>query len=236
MQPVIIVRDLKQGFRQEKVLEGITFEVQPGESFGIFGMRGTGKSTLLHILAGIDRFKYGQVEIMGCDIRKSDKFKQELGIVTQKSSLFQDLTVGENLDFIGVLKKASPQSVSEVIESLQLSEYLNKPITGLDSGGVFQRLSLACALLNKPKLLILDELIKDIDLYSRNLILRELFRFQSGGGTSIFGFSDIEFCKYLHQVGWLDNGQMTIYSPTAAQDEWERQSEFYLKQSDNHAK
>ena len=234
MEPVIKVENLVQKMGRKILLKGISFEVFPGECLGIFGTRGTGKTSLLHILAGVERFTSGQVEVLGSNVRKSEKFKRDVGLVTQQKSLFLDMTVGENLDFIAALKKASRADVLEMIERYELNSFLSEPITSLDPIGVFQRLSLACAMLNRPKVLIADELIKDIDLYSRNLILRELERFQAEGGTCICAFSNMTFCHYMSRVGWLESGEMTLYEAKGAQAEWNRQEKFYTEQSERH--
>lgn len=233
MEPVVRVNNLVQKIGRKTLLKDVSFEVMTGEWFGVFGTRGTGKTSLLHILAGVDRFASGQVEVLGSNVRKSEKFKHDLGLVTQERSLFLDLSVGENLDFIAALKKASREDVREMIERFELSEFLAEPVMVLDMGA-FQRLSLACALLNRPKVLIADEIIKDIDLYSRNLILRELNHFQAEGGTCVCAFCDIAFCEEMSRVGWLEGGEMTIYTPKAAQAEWNRQERFYTEQSGCH--
>lgn len=230
MEPVIKVTNLAQKIGRKLIFQGISFEVQPGECLGIFGTRGAGKTSLLHILAGVDRFNSGQVEILGFNINKTEKFKRSLGLVTQESSLFRDMTVVENLDFIASLKKASRAVVREVIERFQLQEFLTKPVTSLDIG-VLQRVSLACALLNRPKLLILDEIIKDIDLFSRCLILKELERFLAEDGTCVSTFSNFAFSQLFSKVAWLEGGEMTIYDPEAAQAEWNRQEKYYAEQS-----
>jgi len=228
LEPVIRVRQLVQKYGRQTLFNGLSFDVLPGESFGVFGFCGAGKTTLLHILAGVDRFKSGQVEVLGLNITKSEKFKRDLGIVTQEKSLFRDMTTGENLDFIAALKKASQANVDQVIERYELKDFLAEPITVLPMGA-YQRLSLACAMLNRPKLLIADEIIKNFDLYSRNLILRELRQFQAGGGTCVYGFSSIEFCEQMSQVGWLESGQMHIYKPKDARAEWDRQVKILLR-------
>ncbi|ODA40589.1 ABC transporter ATP-binding protein [Desulfosporosinus sp. BG] len=230
MEPVIRVTNLVQKIGRKLLFQGISFEVQSGECFGIFGTRGAGKTSLVHILAGVDRFKSGQVEILGFNINKTEKFKRSLGLVTQESSLFRDMTVVENLDFIAALKKASRAAVREMNERLQLQEFLTKPVTLLDIG-VLQRVSLACALLNQPKLLILDEIIKDIDLFSRNLILKELEQFLAEGGTCVSTFSNFAFSQSFSKVAWLEGGEMAIYDPEAAQEEWKRQEKYYAEQS-----
>lgn len=234
MEPVIRVNNLVQKMGRKTVLKGISFEVLPGECLGVFGTRGTGKTSLLHILAGIDRFTSGQVEIVGLNIRKTDKFKRDLGLVTQERSLFLDMTVGENLDFIAALKKASRADVREMIQRYELNEILSESVTVLDTMGVFQRLSLACAMLNHPKVLIVDEIIKDIDIYSRHLILRQLQQYQAEGGACVCGFSNITSCDYMSRVAWLESGEMTLYEPKGAQAEWNRQEQLDTEQSGHH--
>ena len=233
MEPVIRVNNLAQKIGRKILLKGISFEVLPREWLGIFGTRGAGKTSLVHILAGVDRFKSGQVEILGWNIRKTEKFKRRLGLVTQESSMFRDMTVVENLDFIAALKKASRADVLEMIERFELNDSLSKPVTVLDIG-VLQRLSLACAMLNRPELLIVDEIIKDIDLFSRNLILKELQQFQADGGTCVSTFSNFPVCEYINKVAWLEDGDLTLYEPEAAQAEWNRQEKFFAEQSGCH--
>ncbi|AFM42477.1 ABC-type multidrug transport system, ATPase component [Desulfosporosinus acidiphilus SJ4] len=230
MGPVIKVDNLVQKIGRKPLLQGITFEVMAGECLGIFGTRGAGKTSLIHSLAGVDRFSSGRIEIHGHNIKKTEKFKRETGLVTQKNSLFQDMTVVENLDFIAALKKASKANVLEMIERFNLKEFLSKPVAVLDIG-VLQRLSLACALLNRPKLLLVDELIKDIDLYSRNLILKEMEQFLATGGTCVSAISTLTNCDYINKVAWLEGGTITLYDLPEAQAEWERQEEYYAEQS-----
>ncbi|WP_407306916.1 ATP-binding cassette domain-containing protein [Desulfosporosinus sp. SB140] len=230
MEPVIRVNNLVQKIGRKILFKGISFEVLPGECLGIFGTRGAGKTSLAHILAGVDRFTSGQVELLGWNIRKTEKFKRELGLVTQECSMFRDMTVIENLDFIAALKKAPRANVREMIERYQLQEYLSKPVAVLEIG-VLQRLSLACALLNRPKVLIVDEIVNDIDLYSRSLILKELKQFLAEGGTCVSTFSNFEICDYVNKVAWLEGGEMSLYELEAALAEWERQKKFYTEQS-----
>jgi len=232
MEPVIKVSNLTQKLGRRIFFQNISFQVLPGECFGIFGTRGSGKSSLLHILAGIDRFTSGQVEVLGSDISRSESYKEKLGLVTQVNSLFQDLTVGENLDFIASLKKAPQDAIREMTERFELGDFLAEPVTSLAKRGVLQRLALACAMLNNPQLLVADEMMADIDLYSRSLMLKELRRFLTEGGCCVWAFSHIEFCSYVNRVGWLEDGKLTFYEPQAARGEWMRQEKFYLEPGD----
>lgn len=230
MAPLVKVNGLKQTIGKKNILAGLSFELSAGECFGLFGARGAGKSTLLHILAGVDRFKSGSVEIFGHDIRKSEAFKKQLGLVTQERSLFRDLKAYENLEFIAALKNTGTGNIPGLIKRFELNAVLGEPSGTLDAG-VYQRLSMACALLNEPRLLIADDLINDIDPYSRRIISKELKCFISGGGTCIWGFSRIESCSLTDRVGWLENGLITLYSPQEAQELWDSQMRLIERQS-----
>ncbi|PKM78288.1 MAG: ABC transporter ATP-binding protein [Firmicutes bacterium HGW-Firmicutes-15] len=230
-QSVVEVRDLVQKFFLKPVLNGVSLRLSPGECMGIFGLRGSGKTSLLHILAGVDRFTSGTVEVLGCNISKSQRFKQAIGLVTQEPSLFQDLSVLENLDFIAALKNVRQDGIERVTAQLELKDYLRHQVTALDFG-LYQRLSLACALLNSPRLLIIDELIKDIDLYSRHLIIKQLKPFLQSGGACICGFSNMEMADIFDQVGWLENGQLEILAPLQAHEKWNNLVNSYKKPGD----
>lgn len=230
MTPLIRVNGLTQKIGSKNVLDGLSFELFSGECLGLFGGRGAGKTTLLHILAGIDRFRSGSVEVLGCDIRKSEVFKKQLGLVTQERSLFRDLKVYENLEFISVLKNTRRENIPGLVKRFELQDCLREPVGTLDAG-IYQRLSLACAFINTPRLLIADDLINDIDPYSRHLILKELTRFINSGGACIWGFSRVEFCPATSRVGWLENGLLTLYSPQEAQELWDNRLRLIEQQS-----
>ena len=222
MQPVIVAKDVVQVVNKKTVLEGINLQVGQGEALGIFGTRGTGKTTLLHLLAGLDRFKSGTVEILGFDVRKSDRYKGQLGLVTQEKSLFQELTVVENLDFIATLRQGERAALERLVAQLELQAILSQPVSTL-ADGLYQRVALACALLHRPAVLIADELIKDIDLASRRLILHTVRQFLQTGGTLVCGFSNLDYACQLDRVAWLMGGKLNFYSPAEAKAEWQRQ-------------
>ncbi|SHK76673.1 ATP-binding cassette domain-containing protein [Desulforamulus aeronauticus] len=226
MQPVIVANDVVQVVTKKTVLNGISLQVNRGETLGIFGTKGTGKTTLLHILAGLDRFKSGTVEILGYDVRKSDKYKGQLGLVTQEKSLFQELKVAENLDFIATLRGGNRTVLERLVTQLKLQELLAEPVSTLDNG-LYQRVALACALLHQPTVLIADELIKDIDLASRHLILLTIRQFLQEGGTLVCGFSNLDYAHQLNRVAWLADGTLNFYSPAELEAEWQRQIREY---------
>ncbi|MEN6460363.1 MAG: ABC transporter ATP-binding protein [Syntrophomonas sp.] len=219
-QSIIEVKDLVQKAGRQVVLNGISFTAAKGECLGVFGLSGTGKTSLLHILAGVDRFTSGTVEVLGCNVRKQQDFKKHMGLVTQERSLFQDLNAGENLDFMASIKGVDPRDIDRVVTQVELKEYLHQPVSKMDLG-VYQRLALACALLGKPQLLIADELISNFDIYSSHIIVREIRQFMADGGTVILGFSIIELCDLMTRVAWLDKEQINIFTPPAARQHWD---------------
>jgi ABC-2 type transport system ATP-binding protein len=220
-KPIVTVEKLVQKMGKELVLDEISFSVLPGECFGIFGPRGSGKTSLLHILAGIDRFVSGDVRIFNYNIRRSERFKLQLGLLTEERSLFQDLSTGENLDFLASLKNATKEDIQRVGTAFELEDYLKTPVTLLDHG-VYQRLALACALLNRPQLLLLDEPVQDFDLYSRQVILREIKKFLAAGNTCIWASSNPAFLEKMDRVGWLEDGKITVLQAEEAQEKWDQ--------------
>lgn len=218
---IITVTDLIQNYGNKRILNEVSFQLYEGEILGIFGLRGTGKTSLLHVVAGVERFVSGSVEVLGHKVGKSQGYKDRLGLVTQKRSLFQDLNVYENLDFISAIKGQGKKAIPDLIERLELEAYLKEPVKRIDIG-IYQRVALACALLNDPDILILDEIIRDIDLESRTIILREVTRFLDAGHSCICAFGSIEYVPYMNRVLWLDQGVVTEYTPKEAVQAWKR--------------
>lgn len=234
MEPVVKVKDLVQKSRKKVLFDGINLEIYRGELFGLFGPRGAGKTALLHILAGVDRFSSGSVEILGQDIRRGEHFKKALGLVTQQPSLFADLNPAENLDFIATLKGCRHESILDLTRRLELEDFLNEPLHKLKPGP-YQRLALACALINQPSLLIADELSNCLDPFSNAVITNELANFLDGGGTCIWAFSSISLCTSMSRIGWLEDGKLSFYQPEDAVRVWEQQLDSYQKPGESHA-
>lgn len=224
--PVLEAVDLHKVYGKKKVLGGVSLRVYAGECLGIFGLRAAGKTTLLHILAGLEKTSTGSVLFLGSDINKSRGYKAALGLMTQSRSLFQDLSAAENLDFIASLKGTDPRHIAPLVDKFRLQDYLPEPVKSLDEG-VYQRLALACGLLNVPQVLIMDEPIKDIDLESRQIIIGAMQDFAAQGGACVQGFSNMEFAPYMSRVGWLDQGRIKFYEPLDAQQAWENLIQSY---------
>lgn len=224
MEEIIKVENLVQKVKGKILLNDVTFSVIQGQSLGLVGSRGSGKTSLLHILAGIDKFVSGTVEVFGHDVTKTEKFKKEVGIVTQIPSLFKDFSARENLDFIAALKGASKESIQERISHLELEGSLKDRAEKL-LPGIYGRLSLACALLGSPKLLLLDNFAENLDVKSLKLIAAEVSRFQEEGGTVVFAADRPEFLCTVHDIGIMEEGSLEILAPDAAVSLWHSQRE-----------
>jgi ABC-2 type transport system ATP-binding protein len=232
---VIVIKDLVQKIGPRIMLDAINLELYRGECLGVFGYRGCGKTTLLHIAAGVDRFNAGTVEVLGQQVGKSQAYKGRVGLVTQQASLFSDLNVVENLDFFCTLKRVPQERMRESIHRLELEDYLKEPLPHLDVG-VYQRVALGCALLNHPEILIVDEIIRDIDLPSRIIILNVLEEYLAEGNSCLAAFSNIEYVNYTDRVAWLEDGKVSVYSPAEAQKVWrEQQVMIPKKRGEKHA-
>lgn len=220
MELVVKVKDLVQKSKRKALLTGLNLEIHKGELFGLFGPRGAGKTALMHILAGVDRFSAGYVEILGQDIRRGEHFKKKMGLVTQQPSLFRDMNAAENLDFIAALKNCGHADVLDLTRRFELPDILNEPVQHLKPGP-YQRLAMACALLNHPSLLIADELINCLDPFSTGVITRELAGFMADGGTCVWAFNNIGLCARMSRIGWLEDGQLSIRQPEETRRVWE---------------
>lgn len=230
---VISIQGLVQKIGHNTVLNGVDLELYRGECLGIFGLRGAGKTTLLHAAAGVDRIKSGTIEVLGQRVGKSQAYKAKMGLVTQAPSLFSDLDVAENLDLFSVIKRVAPERIQEAVIRMELEKYLKNNLSSLKIG-VYQRLALGCALLNHPEILIVDELIRDIDMESHRIILRVLEDYLQQGNSCLWSFSNIEYVHYMDRVAWLDEGQVRLYTPDEAKKIWQEMYSVIPKKRGEH--
>lgn len=183
----IIVKNLSKSFGSFKAVDDISFEVPKGKIFGFLGPNGSGKSTTIRMLCGVLTPSEGSAEVMGFDIRKeAEKIKQNIGYMSQRFSLYEDLTVSENLDFYaGVygLSKKEKEERKKAIISMAGLKGRERNLTKNLSGGWKQRLALGCALIHKPKLLILDEPTAGVDPVSRRLFWEMIYALAKEGIT-----------------------------------------------------
>ncbi|MEK5264880.1 ABC transporter ATP-binding protein [Bacillus altitudinis] len=205
------VQNIIKNYEGKQVLKGISFHLKQGESFGLLGPNGAGKSTLIGIMTGLIHATSGTVKIGGIDLHKETKHAQQLiGIVPQEIALYLDMSAKENLTFWGKmygLKGEELKSrVQEILELIGLGNRANDKVK-VFSGGMKRRVNIGCAILHRPKLLIMDEPTVGIDPQSRNHILETVKTLNGEGMTIIYTSHYMEEVEYLcEKIAIMDQG------------------------------
>lgn len=211
-QPSIEVGELTRRFGPVLAVDRVSFRVDRGEIFGFLGPNGSGKSTVIRMLCGIIRPTSGSGRVAGYDVdREAKKIRRHIGYMSQRFSLYEELTVEENLAFFAGVYGLTPQNrrarQGEVMEILQLSPWGQQAARELP-GGVRQRLALGCALLHRPEILFLDEPTAGVDPLARRgfwQLIRELAR----EGTAIFVTTHyMDEAEYCHRLAIIQEGRL----------------------------
>ena len=203
-EKAIVVRNLTKVFGAFKAVDAISFEVNKGEIFGFLGPNGAGKSTTIRMLNGLLLPTSGEGSVAGYDIiREQEQIRQHLGYMSQRFSLYGDLTAEENLTFFGGVYGLAPAKVKERSqEVLSLVGLLDrqKELTGLLPLGLKQRLALASAILHEPPILFLDEATSGVDPISRRTFWDMIYHMAEQGVTILVTthyMDEAEFCDRL---------------------------------------
>lgn len=169
MESIIKLNNLKKSFGNIEAVRGVSFEVQKGEMFGLVGPDGAGKTTTIRILCGLLGMDSGSAFIFSKDIKKDRKeIQNQIGYLSQKFSLYGDLTVDENIEFFADIHgvKNFERRRDELLEFTRLTPFRKRLAENL-SGGMKQKLALACSLIHRPKIIYLDEPTTGVDPVSR---------------------------------------------------------------------
>lgn len=190
MSQLISVKNLEKSYKGNKVIKGISFEVDKGEILCFLGPNGAGKSTTINILIGALGYEAGEITYQNRKIKKGErKFKQQLGIVPQDISLYEDISAEQNLRFFaslyGLKGRELDKRTAEVLEFAGLTERAKDKVNTF-SGGMKRRLNIACAIAHNPEVLIMDEPTVGIDPQSRNHILSSVKKMKDIGMTIIY--------------------------------------------------
>jgi ABC-2 type transport system ATP-binding protein len=218
MDYAICARNLTKKFGNFTAVDNINFSIPQGTIFGFLGPNGSGKSTTIRMLCGVLHPTYGDAFIMDKDVvKETEAVRQSLGYMSQRFSLYEDLTVEENLNFYagiyGLSKKVTEERKKELIAMANLIGK-EKSLAGTLSGGWKQRLALGCALIHKPKLLILDEPTAGVDPVSRRIFWNIIHALAKQGITVLVTTHYMDEASSCDTVGFIMNGKIiNIASP-----------------------
>ena len=208
---VIRARGLTKQFGSVTAVDHLDLDVPQSIIYGFLGPNGSGKTTAIRMLCGLLTPTDGNATVLGLDVPKdAQALKPQIGYMTQKFSLYGDLTVHENLGFIADIY-AYPRAnrtarIEELIEHYDLVRQRSQ-FAGTMSGGEKQRLALACAVLNKPKLLLLDEPTSAVDPKSRRDFWAKLFALAGAGTTILVSTHYMDEAERCHRLAILDHGR-----------------------------
>jgi ABC-2 type transport system ATP-binding protein len=187
VEDAVIIENVRKIYGKTEALKGVTLNVQQGEIFGLLGANGAGKSTLIKILVGSSRLNGGKVEVLGLDpVKQAQKLRRQIGYMPQAPALYEDLSPRDNLRFFGSAHRLDNLDgrITEILDFTGLRDREKDPIYGF-SGGMKQRISLACALVHKPAALFLDEPTAGVDPKLREAFWKH-FRELAASGVTIF--------------------------------------------------
>lgn len=210
--PVIRARGLSKRFGELTAVDGLDLTVNKAEVFGFLGPNGCGKSTTIRMLCGLLLPSSGEIEVLGYQIpRDAEELKRRIGYMTQKFSLYEDLTVAENLEFLAAIQglrgKPARTRINELLERYWLGDR-RQQMAGTLSGGQRQRLALAGAVLHKPDLLLLDEPTSAVDPQSRREFWESLFELADAGTTLLVSTHYMDEAERCTRLGILDAGRL----------------------------
>ncbi len=210
MESVIKIENLKKSYEDIEAVKGISFEIFKGEMFGLVGPDGAGKTTTIRILCGLVNQDSGSASVLDKDVIKNrKKIQNEIGYLSQKFSLYGDLTVDENIEFFAEIHGVDnyEERRNELLEFTRLTPFRDRLADNL-SGGMKQKLALACSLIHKPKIIFLDEPTTGVDPVSR----RDFWKILSGllkEEITIFMTTPyLDEAERCNRVALMNNGEI----------------------------
>jgi ABC-2 type transport system ATP-binding protein len=205
---VVRTRDLRKNYGPIEAVRGIDVEVREGEIFGLIGPDGAGKTTTFQILAGIMEATSGVVEVFGKPARET---RSAVGYLTQTFSLYPDLSVNENIRYVGDLRHVPPKEIAargdRYLRLFDMDRFKDR-LAGRLSGGMKQKLSLACALVAQPRVLLLDEPTTGVDPVSRREFWDTLAHLSADGLTIVVATPYLDEAERCHKVALMHLGQI----------------------------
>lgn len=206
------IDNLCKRFGATTAVDNLTLSVAQGELFGLVGSDGAGKTTTMRMLVGIMDPSEGSASVMGRDtVRESEKLKDDIGYMSQRFGLYQDLTVLENIhfyaDIFGITKQGRDERIERLLAFSNLTPFRRR-LAGNLSGGMKQKLGLACALVHTPKVLFLDEPTNGVDPVSRRDFWRILYQLLKEGVTIFVTTAYLDEADRCNRVGLIHKGRL----------------------------
>src|SRR3954447_6783104 len=211
--PVIAARDLVKKYKDFPAVDGISFEVEPGESFGLLGPNGAGKSTTMRMIGAVSTRTGGDLSILGLDPdRYGPEIRSQLGVVPQADNLDTELRVRDNLivygRYFGLPSARVRARADELLAFAQLEDKAKAKVEDL-SGGMKRRLTIARALINDPRVLLLDEPTTGLDPQARHILWDRLFRLKEQGTTLVLTTHYMDEAEQLcERIVVVDKGRI----------------------------
>jgi len=211
-EAAIHAQGLTKRFGTLVAVDNVDLTVRKREVYGFLGPNGSGKSTTIRMLCGLMRPSAGEIDVLGYKIpRDAEALKRRIGYMTQRFTLYEDLTVGENLDFLAAVhelsRAAARTRIGELLERFWLADRRNQ-LAGTLSGGQKQRLALAGTVLHKPDLLFLDEPTSAVDPQSRREFWESLFELADMGTTLLVSSHYMDEAERCTRLAILDHGRV----------------------------
>ncbi len=226
---VISVKNLVKKFGHFVANDNLNFDVYEGEIFGFLGANGAGKTTAIRILSGLLQPTSGEVTVAGFDAKKyPEKIKKSIGYMCQKFSLYQDLTVSENImlygGIYGIRKKVIKERTNDLLKRLHFEEYGNRLISTLPLG-LKQKLAFSVAILHEPKIVFLDEPTGGVDPIARRQFWELIYEAASEGITVFVTTHYMDEAEYCDRVSIMNDGKIVaLDTPTELKNQYSASS------------
>jgi ABC-2 type transport system ATP-binding protein len=237
VRPAVEVTDLVKTFGAFVAVDRVSLTVNRGEIFGFLGPNGAGKSTTIRVLCGLLAPTAGRARVGGFDVAEQpEAVRQNIGYMSQKFSLYDDLTVEENIDFFsgiyGVPENLRPERKQYVLRMARLEEK-RRTMTRLLAGGWKQRLALGCAILHEPPILFLDEPTSGVDPIARRDFWDLIYRLSAAGHTVFVTTHYMDEAEYCHRLALMYKGKIVaLGAPAELKDALRGHHLFDLASSD----
>ena len=206
---IITIDNVCKNYKSKKALDNVSLSIKQGELFGLLGVNGAGKTTLIKILCGLTRKTSGTITINNFNLDKEiDNIKEIIDISPQETSVANNLTVKENLEFFAnIYNNNDANTINEIVDVFNLKEVLNQRAKTL-SGGYKRRLSIAIALISKPKILFLDEPTLGLDVFARRELWNIIKKLQKNITIILTSHYLEEIENLCDRVAILSNGKL----------------------------